>query len=594
MKSRFRAVYIFEIIFIGILTILLNAPAYAGAGTTLGTDMTLAPAGIIFSDDFESYAQGVFPSSGGWQLKFNGEGSSYQYVDTAHSVSGTKALHLVGSYCWSADAYHDVTLPSSVKLEANVFASQVVGCGCSPILGSINLNDPNLGTWGTAYGSVSFNCDGNIYAQQKNDQSSKILLRPYVAQRWYHIESYINLETKTYDVYIDGILYGTALNILDAGTPTGAKVQAGHGSYPTFWFDDVKISTWLPHATTKSASKVTRTSATLNGGVNPYGLETTYYFQWGLTTAYGNTTASQSAGNGTSAVAVSANLNNLTPNATYHYRLVATNSAGTGYGSDMSFIATNSSLVDFNGDGKTDLLWQHKTSGGLYVWYMTGVNYTGGNWILSSVDSNWQVIGTGDFNLDGKTDLLWQHKPTGALYAWYMTGVSFNGGDWVVTSFDTNWQVIATGDFNGDGKPDLLWQYKPNGALYVWYMNGVNLTGGDWVVTSFDTNWQVVGIGDFNGDGEPDLLWQHKPTGGLYVWYMNGANHTGGDWILYSVDSNWEVIGTGDFNGDGKTDLLWHYKPTGGLYVWYMNGVSFNGGDWIVTSFDTNWQVVAP
>jgi hypothetical protein len=92
-----------------------------------------------------------------------------------------------------------------------------------------------------------------------------------------------------------------------------------------------------PSATTGSATNVTWHSATLSGTVNPYGLSTTYYFQWGPTTSFGNTTPTQSAGSGTSDLAVSANLTGLAPNTTYHYRLVAVNSAGTNYGVDTTF-----------------------------------------------------------------------------------------------------------------------------------------------------------------------------------------------------------------------------------------------------------------
>jgi phosphodiesterase/alkaline phosphatase D-like protein len=78
----------------------------------------------------------------------------------------------------------------------------------------------------------------------------------------------------------------------------------------------------------------------LNGMVNPNGVPTTYYFEWGTTTSYGNTTGVQSVGSGLSDVVVSANLTGLTRNTTYHYRVVATNSLGTSYGSDRSFIAS--------------------------------------------------------------------------------------------------------------------------------------------------------------------------------------------------------------------------------------------------------------
>ena len=96
-----------------------------------------------------------------------------------------------------------------------------------------------------------------------------------------------------------------------------------------------------PTVTTGKATNVAMGSATLNGTVNPNGASTTYYFEWGLTSSYGNTTSAQSAGSGTSNVAVSADLTGLTPETAYHYRLVATNSVGTSYGVHRTFGKSN-------------------------------------------------------------------------------------------------------------------------------------------------------------------------------------------------------------------------------------------------------------
>src|SRR5919204_1986448 len=94
-----------------------------------------------------------------------------------------------------------------------------------------------------------------------------------------------------------------------------------------------------PAVSTGGATAVTTTSATLSGTVNPEGEATTYYFQYGASTAYGSTTPSPaaSAGSGTMNVNASAAAGSLTPNTTYHYRLVATNASGTNTGADHTF-----------------------------------------------------------------------------------------------------------------------------------------------------------------------------------------------------------------------------------------------------------------
>jgi uncharacterized repeat protein (TIGR01451 family) len=94
-----------------------------------------------------------------------------------------------------------------------------------------------------------------------------------------------------------------------------------------------------PSVATGLATKVDKNKATLTGLVNPNGLATTYYFEWGPTTAYENVTAAQSAGSGWDTISVTADLTGLIHRMRYHYRLVGVNSAGTTYGEDRSFIA---------------------------------------------------------------------------------------------------------------------------------------------------------------------------------------------------------------------------------------------------------------
>jgi predicted lipoprotein with Yx(FWY)xxD motif len=78
----------------------------------------------------------------------------------------------------------------------------------------------------------------------------------------------------------------------------------------------------------------------MKGTVNPYGLDTTYHFEYGTTTAYGTSlpVPDVDVGSGQAAVAVSQTVTGAQPNTTYHYRLVASNSAGPmTASSDVSF-----------------------------------------------------------------------------------------------------------------------------------------------------------------------------------------------------------------------------------------------------------------
>jgi hypothetical protein len=100
------------------------------------------------------------------------------------------------------------------------------------------------------------------------------------------------------------------------------------------------LAAGAPGATTGDASALTDTQASLAGTVNPQGELTSYAFQYGTTTAYGQQTALSSAGSGTADVPIRADLVGLTPGTTYHYRVIATNASGTTVGADRTFTTT--------------------------------------------------------------------------------------------------------------------------------------------------------------------------------------------------------------------------------------------------------------
>jgi len=135
------------------------------------------------------------------------------------------------------------------------------------------------------------------------------------------------------------------------GDEDAAIMRAVVVSRTTLGTDDQDAIRWLygdggnscttilnpPAATTNAASGVGQTSATLKGTVNPNGTSTSVYFQYGTTTSYGSTTASQAIGSGTTSVTVSQAVSGLICNTVYHFRAVATNGSGTTRGLDQTF-----------------------------------------------------------------------------------------------------------------------------------------------------------------------------------------------------------------------------------------------------------------
>jgi Tol biopolymer transport system component len=123
-----------------------------------------------------------------------------------------------------------------------------------------------------------------------------------------------------------GIAYGDGANSLYVAQPSGNDVWIFTQPTP-------------PEIEAEFAVQVTGSTATLGARIGPGGFDATYHFDYGTTTAYGQTAPipAGDTGSGLKPRAVWATAFGLLPNTTYHYRVVATNSLGTVVGPDRTF-----------------------------------------------------------------------------------------------------------------------------------------------------------------------------------------------------------------------------------------------------------------
>jgi FG-GAP-like repeat len=242
---------------------------------------------------------------------------------------------------------------------------------------------------------------------------------------------------------------------------------------------------------------------------------------------------------------------------------------------------------DFNGDGKSDILWRNNNSA-VAIWQMDGNTVTSTAGLLSVVTNDWQIAGTADFNNDKKSDILWRDRNNGAVAIWQMNGntVSTSG---VAGSATLDWQIAGTGDFSGDGKSDILWRDRNNGAVAIWQMDGNTVMSTSGVASLATLDWQIEGTGDFNGDGKSDILWRDRNNGAVAIWQMNG-NTVSTSGVASSATMDWKIAGTGDFNGDGKSDILWR-NDNGSVAIWQMDGNTVTSTSGVTSSAAADWQI---
>ncbi|OFX89191.1 MAG: hypothetical protein A2X00_16510 [Bacteroidetes bacterium GWE2_32_14] len=232
------------------------------------------------------------------------------------------------------------------------------------------------------------------------------------------------------------------INNLTPGTIYYVKAFATN-SFGTNYGEEISFTTLgeIPSATTVKQSNLEAYSSTLNGLVNAHNLSTTVSFEYGTSTAYGQTAnASENPVTGNGDSTVSANISNLLANTLYHFRVVAINELGTNYGDDLSFTTVITGLTGSVVDADAN---NYQTIGiGYQCWMTQNLKTTkyndGTNITLVNNDSIWNTLTSGGYCF---YDTNATYKNTyGALYNWYAVNTN--------KLCPTGWHVPTESDYD--------------------------------------------------------------------------------------------------------------------------------------------------
>ena len=304
-----------------------TATGTTGASATTGTSATTGQAGAV----------------GATTATLNGTVTPAGLATTVHFAYGTSSTSLSSSTPAVDIGSGSSAVPVTAALKALTpnrnYWFQVVATNSSGTtkgaLGLFTTAEANLATTGQAspVASTSATLNGTV--------------SPGGLKTTYYFEygtSATNLTSRTAKADAGSgssdVPVSSALSSLKADTTYYFRLVATNSSATTTGaIASLTTAGAAVSATTGQATTVGSTTAEVTGSVNPGGLATSYWFEYG-TSSFAAATAKASAGSGSGSVSVTAKLTGLKPETSYVFRLVASNSAGTSTGVQSSLTTT--------------------------------------------------------------------------------------------------------------------------------------------------------------------------------------------------------------------------------------------------------------
>lgn len=269
--------------------------------------------------------------------------TAYYYRAVAQSGSATAIYGSAQSFTTSGSSATQLTV--NTNLATNVFQASATLNG---FVTKSSASITNVNAWFEYGTSPTF---GNVTSQSFISGNSSIYSQTVSGLNSNTLYYYRAVAQSGTDPFVYGATqtFTTGNFNINTNNPNTSGQCYINGVY-----QNCNTSTGQPYITTYSATGVGDTFAVLNGYVDPNGIFTTRWFEWGTSNGYlGSQTIK--IGQGLTAGAFNQTLTGLQPNTTYYFRAVAQGSSGQVYGNILSFTSTGGGNTIYNTGGGTNL-----------------------------------------------------------------------------------------------------------------------------------------------------------------------------------------------------------------------------------------------
>ncbi len=222
-----------------------------------------------------------------------------------------------------------------------------------------------------------------------------------------------------------------------------------------------------------------------------------------------------------------------------------------GFVCDCEKTASNKTIFDFDGDGKTDVA----------VFRPNDNPNEGDFFILKSSDNSQSATAWGsandlaanaDYDGDGKTDPAVFRPSTGTWFILRSSDATIQ-----TAVFGLPEDKLVPADFDGDGRADIAVFRRSNGFWYI-----LQSSDNQFRAAQFGVSEDLPVAADFDGDGKTDIA-VFRPSSG--VWYISRSSDNNFTAVQFGKSGDKPVVG--DYDGDGKSDFA-VFRPSKG--IWYL------------------------